>query len=197
MILPSVSGYWNMIPLISFLLKSISNTFPTSMLIPNGSALVWTQAIVWGCSLSDRMNLFLLFFLWKRKNIVLKFQQTIHNNNNAIKIFFACYTYSILQELLLQMFPHLTMMHLHWTIQWDLIPWFDNWSSSQDDPVQSLVGMVCTALSYWKYNWRRHSIRKKIFNNLLWLTYFLISIDTYHPGFSSKFRRMVCGILVL
>ena len=151
MILPSVSGYWNMIPLISFLLKSISNTFPTSMLMPNGSALVWTQAIVWGCSLSDKMNLFLLFFLWKRKNIVLKFQQTIHNNsmnNIAIKIFFACYTYSILQELLLQMFPHLTMMHLHWTIQWDLIPWFDNWSSSQDDPVQSLVGMVCTAWSY-------------------------------------------------
>ena len=59
--LPSVSGYWKMIPPMSLALKSTLLTSTISTLIPNGRALVTTQLIVWGCSLSDRRNLKKIF----------------------------------------------------------------------------------------------------------------------------------------
>ena len=54
---PSVSGYWKMTPLISLRVKSAFVTSPTSTVTPKGLALVWTQAMVWGWSLSDSRNL--------------------------------------------------------------------------------------------------------------------------------------------
>ena len=44
--LPSVSGYWKIIPPMSFLEKSTVLTSTISILIPNGLALVATQLIV-------------------------------------------------------------------------------------------------------------------------------------------------------
>ena len=71
-ILPSVSGYWKITPDMSFLEKSVSKTFCTSILISNGSALVCTQLMVWGCNLSERTNRFRLFNLWR--GCVLEFE---------------------------------------------------------------------------------------------------------------------------
>ena len=75
-------------------------------------------------------------------------------------------------------------MHLHLTIQWDLTPWFGNWSSSQDDLVQSRAGMVCTAWSYKKYNWRRHSVRKKIW--IISVTEIFSYLNWYLPSWIFK-----------
>ena len=68
-IFPSVSGYWNMTPEMSFLEKSVSKTFCTSILISNGSARVCTQLIVCGWSLSESTNRLRLFCLFKNKQI--------------------------------------------------------------------------------------------------------------------------------
>ena len=54
---PSVSGYWKMIPPMSLLEKSTLLTSTISILMPKGPALVSTQLMVCGWSLSDRRNL--------------------------------------------------------------------------------------------------------------------------------------------
>ena len=63
MMFPSVSGYWKSTPEMSFPEKSVSKTFSTEISMPKGSARVWTQPIVCGCSLSESTNRFRLFCL--------------------------------------------------------------------------------------------------------------------------------------
>ena len=57
LMLPSVSGYWKMMPPTSRASKLTLFTSTISMLMPKGRARVATQLIVWGCSLSDSRNL--------------------------------------------------------------------------------------------------------------------------------------------
>ena len=100
---PSVSGYWKMTPEISFLEKSVSKTFSTSILISNGSARVCTQLMVWGCSLSDKMNLLRLFCLQKNK-IYRSFHEIFCGNGNG-------FTCNKVPMLLQPRFLHPIKMH--------------------------------------------------------------------------------------